>query len=202
MFDEKNEFDELATVLHKYQKNTDYLVVVILWMGIVIFVSGEFHRLGFLVIWILALCSNVVLGVIASSAILISITSGVMNRYGLHVEDFYEYRWIAMFWLILSCFFILLYHFRGIRKEEYTKLYLRKNRFCICAIILFFDIYAMGHEIIIEFVSRVKNPLVQNWHHWILSWNPMMVGVCGILVVNAWMVQEWLVAFIEENFRN
>ena len=190
------------TILHRCQKKTNNLLVVIVLMGYVILASGEFHRLGFLLILFLVLSSNVLMGAIASSAIVISVTSRIMNAYRLQVVDFYEYRWIAMFLLMLSVLFLLLYYFLGIRKEKHTKFYFGKNRFWISSIIIFFDIYAIGHDIMIEALSGVKIPLVQNWYPWILSWNPKMVGGCGILVCIVWMVRERVVAFVEENFIN
>ena len=33
---------------------------------------------------------------------------------------------------------------------------------------------------------------------WILSWNPYMVGICGVAFCLVWMMREWFLVFIEK----
>ena len=123
-----------------------------------------------------------------------------MHKNSLSVMMFSDYRWIAVLLVSLSLVLLLLHSLLGEYDEKIIKMYFGKNMFWI--------VVTLYYSMLIIIAYRVNmSEMSANFHEkilgtdtlqWILSWNPYMVGICGVAFCLVWMMREWFLVFIEK----
>ena len=73
---------------------------------------------------------------------------------------------------------------------------------------MFWIVVTLYYSMLIIIAYRVNmSEMSANFHEkilgtdtlqWILSWNPYMVGICGVAFCLVWMMREWFLVFIEK----
>jgi len=143
---------------------------------------------------------NYLFGILSGCVLMSDVVYRIMNKYSLSVNDFVQYRWLAV--LFLSLTFVLLSS-HGIlreRDEDIIKAYFGKNIFWILATAYYVTLVLVYWNVttiqdskfnILGLVFGEQNL------QWMMSWEPHLVGVCGTVFCIAWMLRERFLIMLE-----
>ena len=144
-------------------------------------------------------------GIIAGCVLIFDVTHRILQRNSLSVNDYAEYRWIAVLLLSLS---VVLLGFHAIikeRDEDVIQIYFGKNLFWIlmtaCYISMVLVYWSVRATIGTDFCIFATIFGEQNVR-WMMSWNPNLVGICGAAFCLAWMARERILIMLEKKQEN
>ena len=189
-------------VLLIYKKETGFISTSIFGVGIYLLIISGFSWWRLLLLLFIAVNREMLVGILGGSAIIIAnITYLIMSTASLSVSEFSEFRWMAV--LLLSLAGVLLggHFLLGESMEDIAKVYFRKNIFWIYVSLYYMILALFGWGIAVS--DRNPYDLYQRLLgtekiNWILSWNPALVGICGVVFCVSWMVREWILVFIKK----
>lgn len=188
------------TIFHLMKKKAGIVSTAIFGVGMYLMISTGFTWWKLLLLFVMPF-GHYWSGIIGGSALVVNVTYWIMHKNSLSVMIFSDYRWIAVLLVSLSLVLLLLHSLLGERDEKIIKTYFGKNMFWIVVTLY----YAM--LIIIPSCVNMANETSINLYEkilgtdtllWFLSWNPYMVGICGVAFCVVWMVREWFLIFIEK----
>lgn len=192
------------TAFHLMKKKTGVVSAAIFGVGMYLMISTGFTWWKLLLLFVLTFC-HYWSGIIGGSALVANATYWIMNKNYYSVTEFSDYRWMAILLVSLSLVLLFLHSLLGERDEKIIKTYFGKNMFWIVVtlyyalLIIIPSCVNMANETSINLYERI---LGADTLLWILSWNPYMVGICGVAFCVVWMVREWFLVFIEKRQEN
>lgn len=192
------------TLFYMMKKKTGIISKAIFGVGMYLMISTGFTWWKLILLFVLTIC-HYWPGIIGGSALVANVTNLIMNMNDYSVAEFLDYRWMAVLLVSLSLVLLCLHSLLGERDEKIIKTYFGKNMFWIIVTLY----YAM--LIVIPSCVNMSNEMSINLYEkilgtdtvlWIMSWNPRMVGICGVVFCVVWMVREWFLIFIEKRQEN
>lgn len=188
------------SILFLFRKKTMLTSIAILLVGCyLLFSTGFSWRIVILLICVTF--GDYLPGILSGSAIVANVTYLIMSNNNLVVHDYEEYRWLAVLLISLSCFLLLLHAFLEERDIVVTKTYLGKNIFWILVSVHYLVLIPMSYGINMTQGTTLdiyRKILGNSNVEWILSWNPRLVGICGICFCLIWTLREWFLIYIEK----
>ena len=188
-------------MLNIFKKKTTFVNMTIFVTGVYLLISSNFSWWKFLFLIIAVISGGVITGALAGGAITANFTYIIMQVAALKSEDYYEYRWLAVLLLTLGVFLLFAYCLLSERDEQITKIYLKKNIFWSGVTLYYVLLSMMEWNItaakgwtfrMYEYIFGRENL------NWVLSWNPQLVGIYGMLFCFIWVSREWLLILWEK----
>lgn len=180
----------VQAVFHITRKKTWVVSTAISGIGIYLIISTGYTWWKLAGLLMLVFCHNWS-GIIGAAALTANISYLIMDSFNYSAADYSDYRWIAIFMISFSVVLVIMYLLSGMRNEKIIKRYFRRNMFCIVSVAYYADLISL--EVCLQNLKKPINDTLQ----WILSWNPGMVGICGICFCVAWTLREWLLILRE-----
>ena len=184
------------TALHVIKKKTGFISTAIFGVGIYLMISTGFTWWKVILLFIL-IFGHYWSGIIGGSALVANATYWIMNYNNYSVDEFSDYRWMAVLLISLSVVLLFLHSLLGERDEKIIKSYFGKNMFWV-VVTLYYAMLIFMSSCVNMSINVYEKVLGTNMLQWILSWNPYMVGICGVAFCVVWMVREWFLIFIEK----
>lgn len=188
------------TILHMIRKKTGIISIAILGVGIYLMISTGFTWWKLILLFMLVF-GPYISGIICTSGLIANITYLIMNVNNYSVENFSEYRWMAVLLILLSVDFLFFHSLLGERDQKLIKSYLEKNMYWLasCAYYVILFIVSITINISQEIGINIYEKILGiNILQWLLSWNPHMVGIGGLCFCIGWMAREWFLIYIEK----
>lgn len=133
--------------------------------------------------------SDYLSGILGAYAIIGSATFVILDKNNLLSANFVEYRWIAVLLISLSVILLLYSKMLSTRNEFMRKIYSATHLVGKYVEIIYFFVALVG-EIIQFAYGRGFYIFGKEIVEWILSWNPVLVGVTGGIICLGWKIRE------------
>lgn len=191
----------LKSILALSKIDVWHVNLAVLGCGIYLLVSSGFLWWKLLLLLILVLFSNVAIGVLGCGAVAANITYCIMSFQSLDVSDFYDYRWLAVLMLSLSC--VLLFAYSVISERDYaiTRMYFGKNLLWIISAMYYGVLFLIDRDYILNsgkvFILLVR-VIGKSSMDWMMSWKPGLVGICGFTFCVMWMLRDYAASHVEK----
>ena len=142
-----------------------------------------------ILVTIVMFSSDYLSGILGAYAIIGSATFVILDKNNLLSANFVEYRWIAVLLMSLSVILLLYSKMLSTRNEFMRKIYSATHLVGKYVEIIYFFVALVG-EIIQFAYGRGFYIFGKEIVEWILSWNPVLVGVTGGIICLGWKIRE------------
>ena len=189
------------TALVLFNKKTSLVSVLLFGVGIYLTFTTGISWWKILMLLLLSAFCNYWPGILGGCAMISNVTYLVMNKYGLEVSEYADYRWTAVLLLSLAFILLMLHALLGERDEKIIKSYFGKNMFWIVVTAYYIMLIPLNYGISLSQGTPLdiyNKVLGSRTVEWILSWNPRLVGICGACFCVMWVIREWFLIFIEK----
>ncbi|SCY38611.1 Serine/threonine protein kinase [Lachnospiraceae bacterium XBB2008] len=143
--------------------------------------------------------SGIGLGIIASSVLTANITYLVISAGAIDISKYSDFKWMAVLLISLGLMLLFLSYLRGERDEQITKMYLGGNRYIIVMALHYVILILFGVIMIYEEggAGPLSLAIGKDGIERIVSWNPLLVGICGSGFWILWTIREKTLSLVE-----
>lgn len=188
------------SVLALFKMKTGFVSTLIFVIGTYLLIAAGFTWWKLILLLFISVVCDYWPGILGGCAVTSNVTYLIMNHHKLSVIEFVDCRWIAVLLLSLSLGLLLLHYILGVQNKKNIKSYLGKNLFWIMVIACYVNLVLMVCTSSLEPKMDVlyEEILGHDTMEWLLSWNPGLVGICGVSFWVIWMIRERFLILIEE----
>ena len=182
-------------------KKTGIVSTGILAIGIYLLVSTGVS-ISKTIIMVIMVCFEGLLTGIAGGAMLLMNATYLIMQMTEHRSDFLSLRWITFLMLYLAAFMLYQYNMLKERDPEITKSNFNKNVYWGIVALFYLNHVLVA---IVAYLSKkpgkidfFKGPVGEAIYSVIISYNPLMIGIGGLIFCLIWVGREKLLMFIED----
>lgn len=190
-------------ILSAFKKDIKWISAGIFVIGLYLIIATGFTWWKLLLLIFLSIIGNEVTGVFGGMVLLADATHLLIIRYPDLMYRFQEFRWAAVLLLSLAAVLLLRHYILGERDESLTKVYLGQNLYWVVVIIgyIILMVFPVGINGVTRFLQKYDIGFIKPLDERIeafMSWNPVLIGILGIVFCIVWIGREWLLMFIEK----
>ena len=179
--------------------DTPGICFLIIIMGIVDMITSGFSVLP-LLLMIAAVFSKVYIGIFGSCVLIANITYRVLDHVGYSTGYFSNFRWMAVLLLTLAIIMLFMHIQLNNRLSLFTEAFLGRNLFWVTASVQYIFILLVAYILNDPHISDspvLSRPHISEFTDWLMSWDPIRVGICGAAFCILWMLRDWGLSYIE-----
>ena len=177
------------------KKDITLISVMILGVGIFLMITTGFTWWKLVLLFTLTFICDLCTGLFGGGALIANLVYLLTRSNPMILQEFQDFRWVTV--LLLSLAVILLFQYSILKERDYaiTRVYFKRN--------LFWIVISLNYLfMILTKYSLYNNTLLERWvgHdliNEIMTWKPMMIGICGLTFCIIWVGREYLLMFIE-----
>lgn len=188
------------SILALFNKKTGFVSTLLFGVGTYLLIAAGFTWWKLILLLFMSAFCNYWPGILGGCALVSNVTYLILKNNKLSVIEFVDYRWIAVLLLSLASGLLYLHALLGQRDEKVIKSYFGEKLFWILAtgyyVFLIIMVYSLslGQGMAVNIYEVI---LGHDTFEWMLSWNPGLVGICGVSFWIIWMIRERFLVFIE-----